>query len=406
MQLNEKIYGKYLIIKSKGRLDANWSEYFNDYFLDLIRQGKHYLIVDAAEMEFLSSAGIRSLVRIAKELQKVKGSFGIFQATEFVAKTIEMTGFKSWMLDVLPEPEVAGVASDRSQKPHLTYYEIQADSALELTAAANWKFPEKLNKQSVDRIRFDAASFALGIGSPDDHTADTFGSAGEFLVVSGQVIFQPPELKSKPDFLLSEGDFVPELNVLQALAFEGAMRGLIRFNPPEGATKIGLSELAHEALQLSGASTAALLILAETDGLVGAQLINNPANLNDNDWPEFPQIREWLAFSGERVFATKQVLVFGVVSKEDENPITSLLHPLPSSEGLKGHFHGAVFPYQPLQNGVIELKQSIMKFLNGPPPQALLHLIDDNRAAGGLGESGFVRGACWFSPINLREVIL
>jgi len=403
MQLNKRISGKYLIIKSKGRLDANWSEYFNDYFLDLIRQGKHYLIVDAAEMEFLSSAGIRSLVRISKELQKVKGSFEIYQATAFVAKTIEMTGFKSWLIDTLPELDVSGAASGISQKPHMAYYETHADGSLELIATAKWKFPENLNEQSVSRLSFGNASFALGIGSPDDQTADTLGSAGEFLVVNGQVIFQPPELKSKPDFLLSEGDFVPELNVLQALAFEGAMRGLIRFNPPEGAAKIGLSELAHEALQLSGASTAAIFILAETDGLVGAQLINSPDKLVENEWPDFPQIREWLAFSGERVFATKQVLAFGVVSAAAENPITSLLHPLPSSDGLKGHFHGAVFPYQPLQNGVIDLKQSIMKFLNGPPPQALLHLIDDDRA-GGLGESGFVRGACWFSPIKFREV--
>ena len=335
----------------------------------------------------------------------MKGSFGIFQATEFVAKTLEMTGFKSWLLDILPESEDGGAVSERPQKPHLAYYEINQKAVLELSAVTHWKFPEKPDKKSIGRLSFGAESFALGIGRPDDHNADAFGAAGEFLVVGGQVIFQPPELKSKPDFLLSEGDFVPELNILQTLAFAGGMRGLIRFNPPEGATKIGLSELAEEALVLSGATTAAILILAETDGLVGAQLINSPGNLKENDWPEFPQIREWLTFSGERAFAARQVLAFGVVSRAAENPVTSLLHPLPSSKGLKGHIHGAVFPYQPLQNGVIELKQSIMKFLNGPPPLALLHLIDDDREAGGLGESGFVRGACWFSPINFREAI-
>ena len=103
MQITIQTSSNYHLVKTTGRLDANWSEYFTDYFLDLIRQGKHRLIIDASGMEFLSSAGIRALVRIAKELKKVNGDFHIFQATDFVAKTIEMTGFKIWLCNELPK---------------------------------------------------------------------------------------------------------------------------------------------------------------------------------------------------------------------------------------------------------------------------------------------------------------
>lgn len=402
MQLSQHQLNEFLIITAKGRLDANWAEYFTDFMLEQIRQGNHQLIVDAEEMDFLSSAGIRALVRVAKELMKVKGSFAIYQATPFVSKTIEMTGFKTWLIEKLPIEQV-NQQNSLHQKPHLIYHETDAAGHLQLKHVLNWKFPLAANNNNIHRLDFPGNTFALGIGSPANEAESCLHSAGEFLAACGQLIFQPPELKSKPDYLLSEGDYIPEISALQAIYLTGSMRGLIRFTPPEGEIRTGLAALAAEALALSESSVAAMLILAETDGLVGAQLIHEVADRNTSDWPEFPEIRDWLSFSGEKVYPTHQALVFGVVSNQSHTLLDPLMHTLPSSDGLKGHFHAAVFPYQPLQNGNIGIQQSINKFLNGPPPLALLHLIDDNRPVSGLGESSFVRGACWFSPIILKE---
>jgi anti-anti-sigma factor len=68
MQLTQEKTGKYLLIKAQGRLDASWAEYFLEEVRTAVRNGEHHMIIDATELVFLSSAGIRSLLILHKEL--------------------------------------------------------------------------------------------------------------------------------------------------------------------------------------------------------------------------------------------------------------------------------------------------------------------------------------------------
>jgi len=72
---------------------------------------------------------------------------------------------------------------------------------------------------------------------------------------------------------------------------------------------------------------------------------------------------------------------------------------------LAAHIHSAVFPYQPLQTGRIELSATIQKIFNGPAPLAVMHLVTDDRPVIGLGESALVRGAAWFGVLQNPEVL-
>ena len=42
---------------------------------------------------------------------------------------------------------------------------------------------------------------------------------------------------------------------------------------------------------------------------------------------------------------------------------------------------------------------------NGPPPRAVMHLLEDTRPGAGLGESALLRGACWFAPLSNPEAL-
>lgn len=68
--------------------------------------------------------------------------------------------------------------------------------------------------------------------------------------------------------------------------------------------------------------------------------------------------------------------------------------------------HAAVFPPQSLQNGKIEMRENVERFFRGAPPYGVMHLVNDKRAALGLGESALTRGACWFAPIQNPEVLV
>jgi anti-anti-sigma factor len=406
MQITHEKRGEYIIIKANGRLDASWSEYFLDSCFEQIRNGNHHLLVDAGELAFLSSAGIRSLVRIHKELIKVNGQFLLIRPQPFVAKTIEMTGFGQWLLDDFPkEIQHAEEQHEAGQESHAEVYVLNPDASLGLKVVDDWVPWNAVERHLVKRLRFPESVFALGTGGAAMDESGNLPAFGEFMAVAGHVVFQPGGEKARPDYLMAEKQFIPEMEVLQALYCEGEMARLFRFAPGDGdKVSFGLSELAEQVLTLSGSNTAAFVVLGETDGLVGAALTKSPEAAADVPQMNFLALRDFLSFSGERVFAGEQALVFGIVSKTQKD--FSLLRPLPSKPGLSGHFHAAVFPFQPLENGKIDLGNQVHKFLTGPPPKALLHLIDDNRPATGLGQSAFMRGACWCAPIKKGEDLL
>jgi hypothetical protein len=58
-----------------------------------------------------------------------------------------------------------------------------------------------------------------------------------------------------------------------------------------------------------------------------------------------------------------------------------------------------VFSYRPLKKGEIDLKTTVATLFEAETLQAVLHLLNDDREVVGMGQSEFVRGACWIGPI-------
>ena len=90
MKIESRIQGASMVVEVNGRLDAAWAELMLDSVRDLVREGHHHVRLDASGLEYLSSAGIRSLLKIRRELESVSGSFGIAPAAPFVQETLRM----------------------------------------------------------------------------------------------------------------------------------------------------------------------------------------------------------------------------------------------------------------------------------------------------------------------------
>lgn len=403
MELLVRNSTKYTVFTAKGRLDASWADYFTDTFLNHIRNGNHHLIIDASGIEFLSSAGIRSLVRINKELFVVNGSFSMVNSNEFVSKTLETTGFGNWLFTDFPEDMEPEPDAPLPAKPGMNErYILNSENALEITAVDAWHEWNAIDFQHLKTVSFPENVFALGIGSATLKKEKALDEFGEFMAIDGNLVYQTPGEKGRPDYQLSVNQFVPEMLVARGIALSGDMAHLFRFSPTGDKPAHTVSELAAEVLAVTASPVAACVIIAEIDGLVGAALVHSPGRI-ENTTVLKNEMRDWLSFSGERVFSGEQVVLFGIVSNTEKFTYKHLLHQLPSNKTLFAHLHATIFPYQPLPNGNIELHQQIGKLLSGPPPVALLHLIDDNRPHQQLGESSLIRGACWCAPVKAWE---
>lgn len=409
MKIEQEQRGRYLLIRAEGRLDASWADYFTDTLLLHIREGRHDLVIDASELAFLSSAGIRALLRIFKELTAVQGSFLIVNPTPFVEQTLSTSGFQMWLGKGPPEDMPATVSDDGESEAEtqgiVETFVLNEAASLTVSEEAVWHPWQRVDARSAATLTCSPDICAFGIGS----SAPTFEEArdrfGEFLSVAGNVVYQPPDEQGHPDYLVSERQFVPQMQCIQLLSCRGEMGHLIRFAPTANTSFFPVSAVVEKILETTQGKAAGFVMLGEIEGLVGTALIRSPGLLREERALSFPEIRDWLTFCGERSYPHQQALLLGIAGRSERISPKAVCPPLPSCPGVWAHIHGAVFPYQPLQNGKIDMKPSVDKCFSGPPPLAVMHLTDDTRPVVGLGQSALIRGACWFSPIHHTEVL-
>lgn len=212
-------------------------------------------------------------------------------------------------------------------------------------------------------------------------------------------MYLPTDGSNVPDYLLSAGTLVPELNILYALSCAGSFSHLCRFEPRKEAGPLPLSHLLARVRSWVAAKSFAVAIVAESAGLFGVSLRRSPLGAKANGDPLlFPAIRDWLLYNDARIAPQGSAVIAGVVSADPPPELAPFLRP--AGEGLAGHLHAAAFSYRPLKKGLIDLKKSVMGMLEFESVQSVLHLLcDDRDKHERIGESSFNLGACWIAPI-------
>jgi anti-anti-sigma factor len=420
MEITREKSGTLLVLRLAGRLDANWCNHVQNALAAAVRDGEHQIHLDMAEVGYVSSAGLRVLLSFYKQLRAINGLFGVARASAAVRDVLELAGLAMLIAADANASAPAG-EEGRPFTSSSARYELFDEGAPSAGVRIEARGDPAVLRcgaepAGVSATEFGANAFALGVGALGQSYVDCASRCGEFLAVAGVAAFQPADGSSRPDFIVSQGALVPKGRLLLGLFGEGEFPLLARFEATAEERTIGFTELAHTALELSGAHTAAFVAVTETSGLIGASLRQSPAFAEpsagrpasaDVERFGFPQIRDWLSFTSERAFRDSTSMLVGVVSKPG-SPFDSLLRPLGTAAAepkaakprLMAHVHAAAFPYRPLRKGRIEVKTSINELFEGHALQAVLHLLADPRIFNGAGESEFFRGALWIAPVQ------
>ena len=114
MEIKEEKRGDVKIIGLRGRLDAETSPSVEKRLIDLIDQGERRLVFDFSELTYISSAGLRVLIGVARNLQKTNGVAALAALSDHVHEIIKIAGFTS-IFSIYPtcEEAVAHAQSDR-----------------------------------------------------------------------------------------------------------------------------------------------------------------------------------------------------------------------------------------------------------------------------------------------------
>ncbi len=79
-------------IHMRGRIDSVTAADFEYYYEDMLRMGQRFFIFDCAQLEFLSSAGIASLVKLSRRLDELGGRAMVVHLNEEIAMLFEFFG--------------------------------------------------------------------------------------------------------------------------------------------------------------------------------------------------------------------------------------------------------------------------------------------------------------------------
>ena len=95
MNLTDNKLGKAAVVGVSGRMDTSTSPVFEAHCEKLIARGATTFVLDFEELEYLSSAGLRSILSLLKKIKPLGGKIVICGAQGAAKEIFEISGFSS-----------------------------------------------------------------------------------------------------------------------------------------------------------------------------------------------------------------------------------------------------------------------------------------------------------------------
>lgn len=400
--------GDELILKCSGRLDANRAGHLNDYIDQMVRNGQYQILLDLTAVDYLSSAGIRSLIMQNKNLLAVNGYFYIAAMSDNVRQVLSMVGLS----DILSrKPEKTKKAESTKKVPktlkavgfdfHIS--ELNSETKTEVNVFGN---PDliKTSAFTADDSQLIKASenqFSIGLGALGDSFIDCKNRFGEYIQLGKNMAYLPGDGSKKPDYIVGTGKLIASFTALYGINFSNNFSHLVRFESDVNNESIRLSDLIDQLKEIAGSQQIAIVMIAESAGLIGASL--NASPIEGKPIFSFPEIKETINFTTEPAHNKSLTITAGLISDKNQANLIKFLRPLIPQKQTFAHLHSAVFSYLPIKKTDINLSETIDYLFETSELKDILHLTNDSREINGQGESRFVHGFCWIAPIELSD---
>lgn len=104
MDITETQQHQITIFSLAGRLDSGSSPEFDKRIIQAMENGSRYIILDCQKLDYITSAGLRVVVKTAKKLKPEEGQIILCAMADYVKEVFEIAGFDSF-LPILPTLE-------------------------------------------------------------------------------------------------------------------------------------------------------------------------------------------------------------------------------------------------------------------------------------------------------------
>ncbi len=409
LEIQKTIIGDKIVLNIAGRIDANWSGFLDSALDKEVREGNYFIELNMKDVSYISSAGIGIFVKYYKLFKSVNGYLYISDVSENVRSVLNLVG----LTQVFKTVETADSTNISSIKTNekveiikdVKYFNQKLNTGKPLSCYLSGN-PEliKLSGFTETNSRIEKLAddrYGVGIGAIGKSFNECENLFGEFAEFGNIVAHLPGDSDSKPDYAFKTGNYIPEIVSLYSVFFEGGFSHFIRFETMKDRLSVSLSELVETCINSNNITSAGMVILAETSGLIGASLNNSP--LRSKQGPslfKFPEVREQINFTTEPAYDKMLTLITGIAVKNNNDLLKPYTRPFSSICGIRCHFHAVVFPYRPLKKENIDLKETVRTLFESEQIISIMHLMSDDRETIGVGESEFIKGYCWIGNID------
>jgi anti-sigma B factor antagonist len=95
MEITERRTAEIVTLSLSGKLDTTTAKTFEDKILTQIESGDRRFVIDLAQLDYVSSAGLRVFILAAKRLNSANGKIVLCSLKDPVKEVFDIAGFSS-----------------------------------------------------------------------------------------------------------------------------------------------------------------------------------------------------------------------------------------------------------------------------------------------------------------------
>jgi anti-sigma B factor antagonist len=95
MEIIEEMQNDIIIYRLNGQLDRNTSQKFEQKLFQAISVGSKNMVIDFKDLDYISSAGIRVILKATKDIKLKDGRIMLCSMQDYVKEVFEVSGVAS-----------------------------------------------------------------------------------------------------------------------------------------------------------------------------------------------------------------------------------------------------------------------------------------------------------------------
>lgn len=97
MDIKETQQDDVMVFTLNGRLDSNTSPSLEKRLTQAVENGTRRVVIDFKDLDYISSAGLRIILKTSKELKRNQGDIALCTMQDYVKEVFEIAGFDTFL---------------------------------------------------------------------------------------------------------------------------------------------------------------------------------------------------------------------------------------------------------------------------------------------------------------------